>query len=263
MDNPNFDYFFQEIPETFLNESKYIMHKSITDFTRDDEFLGDFYHSIIYEPGSDGVPLIHSVASPFDLVTKKAPETVLTFRDGKCLLNSDFTEWVKVRTGIMDAVLTRSLDLNPAEGRVLYIGTGGTASWSLRALAHSFPDLQEVDYLARANARQEFIEAAEASGVKLQRVSSLKLENYDFVFCHTNTDAPVITKGSTPKVGALMTTFISSTEHGEVDDSFYRADANVIWSSPRNPDTWIRAMMLPGGSPYGKQEDETAVLGRI
>lgn len=224
----------EHIKECFLQADKYQMHKIITEFKKGDEFLGDYFQFLMYEPHPKA-PIIYSTGSPFDVVTRKAPDRALAFQDGELILDFDFTEWVKVRTGAMDALMMQ-LTRKGVDSKILYYGAGGTAKWSVGILQQLFAGIKTIDYHNASGGKPDFEQATQAVGVTAAYIEQPNLMDYDCIFMHTNAKGTILGPEAINRIkpGALITTYISSTDHGEVADEFYTSDANVILDSDQN-----------------------------
>ena len=230
-DNSAIDYskLFEMFSTLFEHDDTYQTNKTITPFNIAGEFAGDFFHSLIFEPVEGQAPIFYSVASPFDLISKKAPSKSRVFQAGEMLLDIDSTQNVDVRTGAMDAYILHLLKQTVAQKKVLYIGAGKVAGWSLRILKDQQPDMVSVDYNAHSE-KPEFQQIGELLGVSTNFVIDPVLSEYDYIFIHTNAAATVLDADRIPeiKAGAIITTFISSTPFGELAPEFYSPEANLI-----------------------------------
>ena len=92
-----------EIEKNFVEQDKYVFEKKVTEFKVEDAFVGDIINFLMFD-GSTNPPTFYEVSTPFDLVSKKAPQHALVFRDGKCTFQTDYTDYAAMRTGLMDAL---------------------------------------------------------------------------------------------------------------------------------------------------------------
>lgn len=221
-----------EIQKVFINQDKYIFDKYVPEFDVDGKFLGDCYNITIVEPKDTNPPRFYHTFSPFDVISNAAPDRALVFENGELLLNIDFTHLIKERTGAMDSVILLNCGVDSTRGKkVLYLGSGGTAQASLKILKTHFPELSEIDCINNSNDLARFKEFAKQLGVKVAKGSYDQIEEYDYIFCHTSTEKTLLTENALQRIkkGAIITSFISSTEHGEVADEFYDPEnANII-----------------------------------
>lgn len=221
--------------EVFANDDQYQAFKIVREFTEAGEFSGDYHQFLMYEPQEAAAPRFYNVGGPYDLVSKKAPQTAQVFQNGELILNIDYTSYVDVRTGAMDAFLLKLLESDPTDKRILYIGAGHIAVNSIATLKAIFGSVDTVDYTSRAS-KPDFEEKAHDIGVVALFRETPNISEYDFIFMHTNTSEPIITDSANIKEGAVITTFITSTQHGEVADDIYNHNANVVVDLTENID---------------------------
>ncbi|HUQ84697.1 MAG TPA: hypothetical protein VM077_00080 [Candidatus Limnocylindrales bacterium] len=228
-----------KIKDIFINQEKYKFFKHVEEFKEGSKFLGDYFIFVIFESRGDQPPTFYTVCSPYDMVTKKAPEQAMVFENGKIILNIDFTQQTIMRTGIMDSLIVKSLgNMSLENKKVLYLGTGNIAEESLKALKEFFPELSKVWFLNTSKLAGKFGKVAGELGIEAQYDDLENIGEYDFIFCHTSAQEPVLTEEYLSKIkqAALITSFISSTEKGEVDEAFYDTEiANVIMDYDLTP----------------------------
>lgn len=226
------------ILDKYVNQDNYIMHKIVPEFIKDGVFLGDYFNFIIYEPLGEEPPRFYHIGSPFDLITHKAPERSLVFRDGKEELNMDTTEYTSMRTGIQDATVLQLLKVSTLKDkRIIFIGSGRLAKWSLKFLKEIWPDLEEVDYSNRSG-DTSFADVAAEIGVKAHLHESYDLSVYDLVIIHTSSHEFVLKAADCEKIkkGAIVTSYITSSPEGELTPEFFNTHkCNVIldWDNTR------------------------------
>ena len=222
----------QNIQKVFVDQDKYLFDKHVPEFTVDGKCFGDCFSMIMIEPRGDRAPRFYHTFSPFDVISNKAPDHALVFEKGKLVLNADFTELVKDRTGAMDTVLLMNLGVSSLKDKkVLYVGSGGTALASLRILKAHYSELSAVDCINKSRDFSTIKRLGNEIKVNIAAGSYKDIGKYDFIFCHTDTVNSLLTKEMKNKInhGAVITTYNSSTEHGEVADEFYdNQEANII-----------------------------------
>lgn len=227
------------IKEVFINEHEYEMFKRV-DEVRDSKnnFLGDFVSFLMIDKNITP-PTFYSVVSPFDLVSKKDPQHALVWQGGKLLLNIDYTDYAAMRTGAMDGIALKALQIDSlTDKKILLFGTGRTAKWSIRTLSAMFDDLEKVNYINSSNTRSEEFESF-CKDLKITAVIGNKadINQYDIILCHTNTKQPILNTQELGDIknGAIITTFLGSdNEHGEVSDDYYNSEANIVLDWKQN-----------------------------
>jgi ornithine cyclodeaminase/alanine dehydrogenase-like protein (mu-crystallin family) len=135
-----------------------------------------------------------------------------------------------MRTGMMDALVFKALGTTKlANKKLLMVGSGKTATWSLRGLAALFPDLTEISYLNTGLKNAEFEALATSLSVVIKHVEDKDISSYDYIMCHSKAKESIFNDPTQVKNGAVLTGFISSTPYGEFADSFYNtSQANII-----------------------------------
>lgn len=223
----------EKIKEIFLTQNKYKLGKHIQEFLEGEKFLGDCWVFFVFEPLGDKPPITYTVITPFDEVARKAPEHALVFQDGKIILNIDFTDYVYMRTGIMDSLLLKHIGVqNLAEKRLLYIGTGNVAKMSLKAIKEYFPEVKEVSVINKRGEDDAFVALGKDLGIAVSFTSKDTIGEYDYIFCHTPSGAGnVLLKDDVDmlKKGVVITTFVSTPGDAELAEELYNTEkANVI-----------------------------------
>lgn len=221
------------IRETFIHQDQYKLAKHIEEFKSGDTYLGDFLYYSIFEPRTTEPPVMYSIMSPYDMVSKKAPQQALVFSDGKLLLNIDYTKLCDIRTGVMDALVLQALGNDSLENKkILYIGTGKVAQESLQGIHTLFPNVREISFYNRSQSADRFGEIAQRFGIEIKYTDIADIGMYDIIFCHTNSAQPVLTADYKDKIksGAVITTFVTvGSDKGELADEFFDTDcANII-----------------------------------
>jgi ornithine cyclodeaminase/alanine dehydrogenase-like protein (mu-crystallin family) len=233
----------KKLEEIFINEQKFQMVKRFENFNDNDgKFGGDVLNMTIWENVEGRAPIIYSISGPYDLVSNKSCQKAIVWQDGKELLDVDYTEYAAIRTGIMDSLVISHCGVTNFENKkILFFGTGKTAQWSLKGLKEMYPELSQIFYINSKNSEDlSFINFASELKVEALVGNKRDLSSFDFIFCHTNTKESILTDEDLTQIkeGAIITAYISSTEHGEVCDNFYNTNnANIIVDWDKNIDT--------------------------
>lgn len=226
----------ERLQAAFTDQDKYRFDKHVPEFSVDSKFLGDCFSQIIVEPKKDKPPRFYHTFSPFDVISKKAPDHALVFENGELLYNADFTDAVVSRTAAMDALVLKALGVTTLKDkRILLVGSGKVAQRSLQFLSEVFEDLRYIDCLSRTGDISSIADFGKQFDIEVQAGSVDRLDEYDIILFHTNTDAQILSGEHVDKIkqGAIITSFISSTEHGELPDDFYNStEANIIVDWP-------------------------------
>lgn len=217
------------IKQTFIDQDNYIFDKHVPEFVKDGKFLGDYFNNIAVEPQGDKPPRFYHTFSPFDVISNKAPHQAVVFEAGKTTLNIDFETYVSMRTAAMSAVLLRGLGIdNLKDKKVLLFGSGKIAAQSVKILASEL-GLDRLDVINKSGDFSSII--SESKDVIIKNGSIDKIGQYDIIICHTQAASPVISEEHLKNIkkGAVLASFISSTEHGEFPDEVYNSSlANII-----------------------------------
>lgn len=221
----------ESLKQTFLNQDEYFFDKHTPEFTKDGKFLGDYFNQLAVEPQGEKPPRFYHTFSPFDIISNKAPHYAIVFEDGEPLLNIAFDRYVSIRTAAMNAVVLRALGVTSlADKKVLLFGSGKIATEAVKILAATL-SLTSIDVVTRSGDLTRITEATAGSGVAIHDGSADNIADYDVIICHTQTTEPVIRVDqlATIKQGAVLTSFISSTEHGEFPDEIYdQTRGNIV-----------------------------------
>jgi len=153
--------------EVFLTQERYQMDLIIKEFDG-----ADFLFFYIHEPHEGKPPTFYFIVSPYDARSKAAPQGAQVFDGGTLVFQTDYTEYVKVRTGLMDAFALDALKSDPAGKNILYIGAGGVAEWSLRALKAYFPQVDIVQYKNASGGKSSFEAVASQVGVHAEYIET-------------------------------------------------------------------------------------------
>lgn len=225
----------EQIKRVFLEQDNYVFSKKVVEFESGGKFGGDFVTFVMIDPSSTP-PTFYEVTSLFDLISGKAPQQALVFRDGDCVFNADYTDYAAMRTGIMDGIVLAQTQKNK-HVKVLLFGSGKTASWSVRGLAALTPWITQVDYFSKSGKKGPFERLGQKAGIALMYREDWRkqLSEYDVIICHTNAAGPILTATDVASVrsGVQIHSFIGSTEHGELADEFYAEQAEVVSDWPK------------------------------
>jgi ornithine cyclodeaminase/alanine dehydrogenase-like protein (mu-crystallin family) len=220
------------IKDVFFHQQNYAMHKYVYEFEMGGKFVGDFYNYFIYEKNGETAPFVYHTASPYDVISKKAPDQALVFHDGKVVFNTDFTHLVAMRTGVMDALVLQNVGITSlGDKRVILFGTGNVARWSLQYLKEIFPDLMEIDVVNASGNAEDFITFAKDVGVTAHSIKDFDIAQYDVIILHTSATQPVLNKDHIEKIkkGAVILSYRTTSPVGEVESEFFNTQkANVI-----------------------------------
>ena len=227
----------KNIKQTFLEQNRYVFEKKVTEFRVNGQFVGDIINFLMFD-GSTTPPTFYEVSTPFDLISKKAPQHALVYRDGKCVFQTDYTEYAAMRTGVMDGLVLSHTHKNKLnDKKVLMFGSGKTASWSLKGLAALVPEISQIDYFSLSGQKPVFEELGQEIGIQLKYHNDWRdnLSQYDIILCHTRAEAPLLNKYDIKNVkdDAQIHSYITSTEHGELVDEFYTNKINLVSDWPK------------------------------
>ena len=219
------------LKQAFLNQDQYFFDRHIPEIKQDGKFLGDYFNELAVEPLGTNPPRFYHAFSPFDVISNKAPEYAVVFQAGEKLLDLEFTNYVFMRTAAMNAIVLQALRIdNLADKKVLMFGAGRIATETVKILAEVL-SLDTIDIISKSGDLSKIKQATEQTGVSINAGNKDNIGQYDVIICHTQSSEPVISKEqlSSIKQGALLTSFISSTEHGEFLDEVYdQSKANIV-----------------------------------
>jgi ornithine cyclodeaminase/alanine dehydrogenase-like protein (mu-crystallin family) len=225
----NYSELITSLSQTFINQDEYLFDKHVPEFNKEGKFLGDYFSQIAVEPLGDKPPRFYHTFSPFDVVSNKSPQRAVVFENGELLLNIDFEEYVSMRTAAMSTVVLKALGYETLQGKkVLLFGSGRIATQSVKMLTSEL-GLETVDVINRSGDLTNI--RAKIDNVVVSSGSIDDIGQYDVIICHTQAANPVIPKEQLKNIkkGAVLASFISSTEHGEFPDEIYnRSKANII-----------------------------------
>lgn len=219
------------LQQTFKHQDAFLFDKHVPEFKHDGKFLGDYFSQLAIEPQGERPPRFYHTFSPFDVISNKAPHRAVVFENGKLLLDIDFQKYVTQRTAAMNAVVLKGLGVHSLQNKqILLFGGGNIAIETVKVLASEL-GLQAVNVVTHSGDLTKIKNATAQYNVITTQGNLEDISNYDVIICHTNSTASVIPKGYIGKIkrGAIITTFITSTDHGEVADDFYNSkQANII-----------------------------------
>jgi ornithine cyclodeaminase/alanine dehydrogenase-like protein (mu-crystallin family) len=226
----------ESIRQTFIDQDKYLFDKHVPEFEKDGAFLGDYFNQLAVEPQGDKPPRFYHTFSPFDVISNKAPQYAAVFEAGERLLDIDFAAYVSMRTAAMSVVVLTAIGFGDLAGKkVLLFGAGKIATEAVKVLAES--GLTSIDIVTKSGDLTGIKAATEASAISINEGGADDIGQYDIIIAHTQAAAPVISKEQLGdiKQGAVLCSFITSTEHGEFPDEIYdSAKAAIITDWPQS-----------------------------
>lgn len=221
---------FQKLKQTFLdvlaNRDKYQALKRIDEFSVDGEYVGDMFNYTIFENNGDSPPTFYQINSPYDVVSKKDPQRALVFTGGELVQNIDFTPYVKVRTGLLDAILLELVIDDIKAKKIFMFGSGKVAKNSVSAM-NQILGLRMISYANTHGRDEEFETHARDNNIEAN-FSEFERGDWDIVIMHTPGNTPLITKDQVEsmKPGSLLMTYADGME---IDPECYdRSKANLI-----------------------------------
>jgi len=227
----NNNVLLQNIIRAFIEQDKYIFDKHVPEFIIDEKFLGDYFNQLAVELHGSNPPRFYHTFSPFDVISNKAPHHAVVFEDGKLILNTEFDKYVAMRTAAMSAIVLSALGTQSLTNkRVLLFGTGNIATECVKIL-NSELQLSTIDVINKSGDLSDFEYKLSDLEVKIENGNLDNIGEYDVIICHTQTTEPLITSDDIDRLkkGALVTSFISSSESGELPDEIYNSKvANVV-----------------------------------
>jgi ornithine cyclodeaminase/alanine dehydrogenase-like protein (mu-crystallin family) len=234
--NMEYEKLVEGIGQVFIDQDQYFFDKHVPEFKKDGKFFADYFSQLAVEPLSEKAPRFYHFVSPFDVVSNQAPQVALIFEGGELIRQMDFAQYVVLRTAAMSAVVLKGLGVASLEDKkVLLFGAGKTASEAVKILAATM-GLKSVDVVSKSGDLTKIKDATNSTGVIINHGNAENISAYDIIICHTNCSSPVITPNqlNSIKQGAIIASFITSTEHGELPDELYdSARANVIVDWPQ------------------------------
>lgn len=219
------------IRQVYLDSDKYQLDKHVPVFKKDNEYVGDFFSLTMFELDGQNPPIFYHTYSPYDTISGKSSDHAVIFRSGQIIMSTEFTPYMRQRTGVMTSVVLTGLGVEDISSKkVLYIGTGNIAQRDLAALKAYYSDLENVSYFNRSGQANAFTEFAASIGVNAEQTTLEHIGEFDVIICHTNSKDPVLT---TPmkkdiKQGAIITVFSSENFTEVASDFFNTQDATVL-----------------------------------
>ena len=233
LDNINLNEVVSVIKDAFLNQDQFSMYRDIHEhFGNENNFVGDDHVFSIFNKKANE---FYFVISPYDIISKKAPQHALVFKNGELATSLDFTGLADLRTGVLDTLLLQSLNIkNIGSKKILYFGTGSITQWSIKVLKASYPELKKVYCINRSNGlNEDLINLSNKLDIEIKITSKDNLGDFDYIFCHTNADKPVIDQSDANKLKAnvVVASYLTSYDFEEIDDSYWNtSQSNVIVS---------------------------------
>lgn len=227
----NYTKLLASIKQTFTDQDQYFFDKHVPEFVKDGKFLADYFNQLAVEPLGNKPPRFYHTFSPFDVLSNKAPHYAVVFEAGEQLLNIEFDAYVSKRTAAMSAVVLQALSVDGlADKKVLLFGSGKIATESAKILASELR-LTTIDVITRSGDLANIKTATSESNLSIKTGDISNIGQYDVIIAHTQTAEPLFSskKLANIKQGAFLSSFISSTEHGEFPDEVYdKTNANII-----------------------------------
>ncbi len=219
------------IKQTFIDQDSYFFDKHVPEFVKDGKFLGDYFNQIAVEPLGDKPPRFYHTFSPFDVISNKAPHYAVVFEAGEQLLNIEFDSYVSKRTAAMSAVVLQAIGVSSlVDKKVLLFGSGKIATESAKILTSEL-GLTSIDIITRSGDLTNIKAATVDSNLSINTGDVNNIGQYDVIIAHTQTAESLFSNDQLANIkqGALLASFISSTEHGEFPDEVYDSTAaNII-----------------------------------
>lgn len=219
-----------EIKNSFINQKQLSMYRDIHEhMDSEGSFAGDDHVFSIYNKKENE---FYFVISPYDSISKKAPQQALIFKNGELQLDFDFTSLADIRTGAMDTLLLKSLQRKDIDQKnILYFGTGSITQWSIKILKACFPELKSVHYINRSGElSKEMQNISSDLDINIEMTTKENIGDFDYIFCHTSTDKPVIDRADKEnlKSGAVIASYLTLNNFDEIDDSFWNTTENNV-----------------------------------
>jgi ornithine cyclodeaminase/alanine dehydrogenase-like protein (mu-crystallin family) len=251
MNSLNYTKLGDAIRKCFIEADKYKLDKQVPTLEVDGKYVGDFFNITMIEPRGTEPPIFYHTYSPYDVISNQAPGYGVVFQAGKQLLNTEVTQYVKQRAGVMTPLVLKSLGVNDiSDKNILLMGTGKIGQCALAALKAFYPNLSKVDFMNGGSDAEAFTAQAQQLQVAIQRVGLDKLENYDVVVCHTSAKQPVLTADMLERIkpGAIITTF-ASEDFNDVSKEYYdtsKVTVIVDWEPTISEATELKAAVDEG-----------------
>jgi len=216
-----------KIVDVFQNQKGLQFAKNVTKFNDlQGDFIADHINFLIIEENDDDAPLIISIVTPFDEVSKKAPQQAIIFHNGVVQLSIDFTEYADIRTGIMDAIVLRRAYKNLGNKKILLVGSGKTARWSILCMAALAPEVNVISY-TNTSVSDIKLESEVADKIQLNYMQNPDPKDFDVVICHTSSKKPIFTIDDLKQM--KPGSFLSYYNKTEIPEQFLVDASQVIY----------------------------------
>jgi len=219
------------IKNVYVESDKYQLSKDVPTFEMNGKYVGDFFNFTMFEPDGENPPTFYHIFSPYDIISGKSAQQAAVFRSGEMIMHTDFTPYMRQRTGVMSSLVLQALGMTElGSKKVAYLGTGNIAQSDLEALKEHFSDLKEVAHVNKSGDAHDFKNLADKLGVQVTDGNLAHIGEYDVIICHTSSKAPVLTAEmrSSIKQGAVILAF-SSEDFTEVATEYFdSSEANIL-----------------------------------
>lgn len=233
----NYAKLLGSIRDAFLNQDGYFFDKHVPEFSKNGKFYGDYFNQLAVEPMGEKPPRFYHTYSPFDVISNKAPHYAAVFENGERILDVEFDSYVTMRTAAMNAVVLTALGIKSlSDKKVLIFGSGKIATEAVKILASEM-GLENIDVVSKSGNLTGIIAGTKSCNITINSGNINDIGKYDVIIAHTQTSEPLLgpEKLSQLKDGAVLTSFITSTNHGEFPDEAYdSANANIIMDWPQS-----------------------------
>lgn len=224
----------EKIVSVFLDQTGLHFSKNYTEFKDSQgKLVADHINFLIVEERDGDAPLIFSIVTPFDEVTKKAPQQAVIFHKGVAQASIDYTNYADMRTGIMDTIVLKRIFDDLSGKNILVVGSGKTAKWSLQCLGALVPGIDTVSYANTSGQKSKF-EAELAGKMKLVYKENPEPSDFDIVICHTSSKESVFSTEQLKKM--KPGSFVSFFNKTEIPEEFLAEATQVIYDWEGNVD---------------------------
>jgi ornithine cyclodeaminase/alanine dehydrogenase-like protein (mu-crystallin family) len=230
---------YKELGETiravYTHSDKYQLSKDVPTFKMNGKYVGDFFNFTMFEPDGDKPPTFYHIFSPYDIISGKSTQQAAAFRSGEMIMNTNFTQYMQQRTGVMSSLIISALGFKDlSDKHVIYIGTGALAKADLQSLKTHFPTLKTVSYINKSSEATDFTRLTDTLGVTTVQGNLDTIGTFDIIICHTSSKEPVLTAAmqASIKPGAVILAF-SSEDFTEIATEYFdsqRARILVDWA---------------------------------
>lgn len=224
----------EKIVSVFLDQTGLHFAKNYTEFKdSQDTFVADHINFLMVEERDGDAPLIFSIVTPYDDVSKKAPQQAVIFHGGAVQSSIDYTDYADMRTGIMDAIVLKRVFDDLSSKKILIVGSGKTAKWSLQCLGALVPEIKTVHYTNTSGQKSE-LEAELAEKMELIYEENPEAHDFDIVICHTSSKKPVFSVEQLNKMNPGS--FVSFYNKTEIPEEYLAEATHVIYDWEGNVD---------------------------